>query len=66
MINKHFILCRNFTETLKTITKEEVAAKLFKHNMNTVTMGFPDLYGRFIGKKYDPDYFTDVRINSNL
>ena len=21
-------------------------------------MGFPDIYGRFIGKKYDPDYFV--------
>ena len=44
----------------KTKTKEDIKSKIEKHNIKTVTMGFPDNYGKFIGKKFDPEYFVDV------
>ncbi len=48
--------------TSTSITQEEVRSKINKNNTRTVTMGFPDLYGRYLGKKYDADYFVDVCI----
>ena len=38
---------------------ENLRKKVDTKNIKTITMGFPDLYGRFMGKKYDPDYFFD-------
>jgi len=46
---------KNYT----TKNKEDIKNKVLKHNIKTITMGFPDNYGKFIGKKYDPDYFLD-------
>lgn len=43
---------------------EDLKNKIYKNNIKTVTMGFPDLYGRFIGKKFDSDYFLNVFIYS--
>jgi hypothetical protein len=45
-------------------TKEDILAKIHKHNINTVTMGFPDLYGKFFGKKYDSEYFAEVKYHN--
>ena len=39
---------------------EDLKNKIYKHNIKTVTMGFPDLYGRFMGKKFDSEYFLTV------
>ena len=44
--------CSNHYETIKN--------KIHKHDIKTVTMGFPDLYGRFVGKKFNSEYFLNV------
>ena len=33
--------------------------KAQKNNIKTITAGFPDIYGRLMGKKFDPDYFNN-------
>ena len=40
-------------------TPESIKQKAESLGIKTITMGFPDLYGRYMGKKYDPDYFFD-------
>lgn len=63
--NKNIAIAMN---TFNSISKkcyqakahEDIVSKIHKHNIHTITMGFPDLYGRYIGKKYDSDYFADV------
>ena len=42
---------------------ESIISKAQKIGMKTVTMGFPDIYGRFVGKKYDVDYYFNNIIN---
>ena len=49
-----------------TAQYEELKTKLHKHNIRTVTMGFPDMYGRFMGKKFDSEYFLSVNIINNV
>ncbi len=61
---KKALLYSNTLSKYTTKTKEDIKNKIHKHNIKTVTMGFPDNYGRFIGKKYDSDYFLDVSILS--
>jgi len=51
----------NFAQVYQPKTKEDIVARVHKYNMNTITMGFPDLYGKFVGKKYDTDYFVEVK-----
>lgn len=43
-------------------TVESICKKAQKLDMKTITMGFPDIYGRFLGKKYDPDYFLGEKV----
>jgi glutamine synthetase len=38
---------------------EEIMKKTQVLGLKTITMGFPDIYGRFMGKKFDVDYFND-------
>lgn len=59
----HKIFKRNFT----TKNAEYMIKKADQLKVKTITMGFPDIYGRFIGKKYDPDYYFDgvVKKGSN-
>ena len=45
---------------ISTSQFEDLENKIHKNNIKTVTMGFPDLYGRFMGKKFDSDYFLNV------
>ena len=37
---------------------EELIKKSNNNHLKTITMGFPDIYGRFMGKKFDVDYFN--------
>lgn len=37
---------------------EKIIHKTEKNGIKTITAGFPDIYGRFMGKKFDPDYFN--------
>ena len=37
---------------------EEIIKKSHSKEVKTITMGFPDIYGRFMGKKFDVDYFN--------
>lgn len=46
-----------FSASVKTV--EAIAKRVDSNGIKTITMGFPDIYGRLIGKKYDPDYFLD-------
>lgn len=37
----------------------KLANEATKLKMKTVTLGFPDIFGRFIGKKFNIEYFKD-------
>lgn len=37
---------------------EELINQSDKLKMKTITLGFPDIFGRFMGKKFDVDYFN--------
>lgn len=37
---------------------EDIIKKSYSKDIKTITMGFPDIYGRFMGKKFDIDYFN--------
>lgn len=37
---------------------EKIIAKTENGKIKTITMGFPDIYGRYMGKKFDVDYFN--------
>lgn len=45
-----------FADNSKLI--ERIIEKSNKHRIKTITAGFSDIYGRFLGKKFDPDYFN--------
>ena len=61
--NKHKLVYNNtvkknyYKKTIQNLTDS-----ISKHNIQTVTMGFADYYGRLTGKKYDADYFVEVII----
>lgn len=50
-MRKHYSRAFNASDVLKKIEKTKA---------RTITSGFPDLYGRYIGKKYNPEYFKDI------
>lgn len=51
---------RNLSKKFSTLnTINNIKNKIKNDGIQTITMGFPDIYGRFIGKKYDSDYFVD-------
>lgn len=61
-LSKNQVLRRNFSkhkskERLLTLEnlKEMIAAK----EIHTVNMGFPDHYGRLMGKRFDANFFLD-------
>jgi hypothetical protein len=54
------VLNINKKQMSSSILFEDFKNKIYKNNIRTVTMGFPDLNGRFMGKKFDSDYFLNV------
>lgn len=42
---------------------EELISQSDKLKMKTITLGFPDIFGRFMGKKFDVDYFNSGPIS---
>lgn len=54
---------KSFRKAFNFSTINNLKNKIKNEKIETITMGFPDIYGRFIGKKYDSDYFIESVIN---
>jgi glutamine synthetase len=45
------------------LTLEELSRRISAHEIDTVLVVFSDLYGRFMGKRYDADFFVEAAVD---